>query len=434
MTNLYRAIAKSMGSKYLAYAVQFAALMILTRVFTPELFGIVAAVQVFYLFFQLVAEGGLGPAIIGLHELDTKDRDGIFGLTILIGAGLALAFLAMGPFLAMFYGMPELPAVVPFIALGLMLNAWAILPMAQLQRQQSFLQLAVGAVAAELAALLLVLLARQHVSPLYAISLRIPAVALVNFMFAYYFCGKTDFERPKPGRRFSAINSLLQVSGYQLAFNVLNFFSRNLDNVLVGRYLGAPLLGIYDRSYQLMRYPLQLLTFAMTPAIQPALRGHVNEPRFILKLHQDLTFKLSLLGIACAFGIYIFAKPMVLVAFGDQWLPSVPVIKLLAVTIPVQVVLSTSGSFFQTFQRTDLLFKCGLFSATTNVLAIVLGVSLGSLEHLCWALIVSFHINFFQAYYLLHKHVLCGGFGRFLKRMIPAGLGIGTLSAWHALH
>lgn len=423
-----------MGSKYLAYAVQFAALMILTRVFTPELFGIVAAVQVFYLFFQLVAEGGLGPAIIGLHELDTKDRDGIFGLTILIGAGLALAFLATGPFLAMFYGMPELPVVVPFIALGLMLNAWAILPTAQLQRQQSFLQLATGAVAAELAALALVLLAREHVSPLYAISLRIPAVALVNFMFAYYFCGKTDFERPRPGRRFSAINSLLKVSGYQLAFNILNFFSRNLDNVLVGRYLGAPLLGIYDRSYQLMRYPLQLLTFAMTPAIQPALRGHVNEPRFILKIHQDLTFKLSLLGIACAFGIYVFAKPMVLVAFGDQWLPSVPVIKLLALTIPVQVVLSTSGSFFQTFQRTDLLFKCGLFSAITNVLAIVLGVSLGSLEHLCWALIVSFHINFFQAYYLLHKHVLCGGFGRFLKRMIPAGLGIGTLSAWHALH
>nr|WP_180166901.1 oligosaccharide flippase family protein [Stenotrophomonas sp. SbOxS2]NYT99828.1 oligosaccharide flippase family protein [Stenotrophomonas sp. SbOxS2] len=434
MSNLYRAIAKSMGSKYLAYAMQFAALMILARAFTPEVFGTIAAIQVFYLFFQLVGEGGFGPAIIGLHKLNAKDRDGIFGLTILIGVGLAATFVALGSLLVDFYKMPDLPVAIPFVAAGLMLNAWAILPMAQLQRQQSFLQLATAAIIAELVALALVLLARKYVSPLCAISIRIPTVALVNFTFAYHFSRRTDFGRPRPGMHFSAVAPLLKVSGYQLAFNVLNFFSRNLDNVLVGKYLGAPLLGIYDRSYQLMRYPLQLLTFAMTPAIQPALRGHANSPGLVLKIHQDLTFKLSLLGLACALGIYVLAAPIILVAFGEQWLPAVPVIKLLSLTIPVQVVLSTSGSFFQTFQRTDLLFRCGLFSAATNVTAIIIGISLGSLEHLCWALLVSFHINFFQAYYLLHKHILDGGFRQFLHRMIPAGIGVGALATWHALH
>lgn len=187
MSNLYRAIAKSMGSKYLAYAMQFAALMILARAFTPEVFGTIAAIQVFYLFFQLVGEGGFGPAIIGLHKLNAKDRDGIFGLTILIGMGLAATFMALGSFLVDFYKMPELPVAIPFVAVGLMLNAWAILPMAQLQRQQSFLQLATAAIIAEFVALTLVLVARKYVSPLCAISIRIPIVALVNFTFAYHF-------------------------------------------------------------------------------------------------------------------------------------------------------------------------------------------------------------------------------------------------------
>lgn len=422
-----------MGSKYLAYAVQFASLMILARAFTPEVFGAIAAIQVFYLFFQLVGEGGFGPAVIGLNQLSERDRDGIFGLTILIGAVLALLFVSLGPFLTDFYKMSELPIAIPFVAAGLMLNAWAILPMAQLQRQQSFLQMAAGAIVAELAALCVVLIARHQVSPLCAIAMRIPTVALVNFISVYYFSAKTDFERPKPGLRFGAAIPLLRVAGYQLAFNVLNFFSRNLDNVLVGKYLGAPLLGIYDRSYQLMRYPLQLLTFAMTPAIQPVLRGHTKNPGFVLNIHEDLTYKLSLLGLACALAIYVLAKPIILIAFGVQWLAAIPVIKLLALTIPVQVVLSTSGSFFQTFQRTDLLFRCGLFSAATNVTAIIIGISLGSLEHLCWALLVSFHINFLQAYYLLHKHVLNGDFTHFLHRMIPAGLGVITLATWHAL-
>lgn len=420
-----------MGSKYLAYAVQFASLMVLARLFSPEIFGVVAAVQVFYTFFQLVAEGGLGPAIIGLHHLEPRDRDGIFGLTLLLGLILGALFLALMPVLTGFYNMPELSVAVPYIALGLTFNAWGILPSALLQRQQSFLPLAVSAVVAELIALIVVLLAKQALAPLHALSLRLPVVALVNLILMYYFSGRTDFRRPQPGFHFTAIRSLLRVSGYQLAFNMLNFFSRNLDNILVGRYLGASLLGIYDRSYQLMRYPLQLLTFAMTPAIQPVLRSHSNDPVYVRGLHRDLTFKLSLLGVICAAIIYFFARPIILVAFGNQWLSAVPIIKLLALTIPVQVVLSTSGSFFQTFNRTDLLFLCGIFTTVANVMAITWGVWQGTLEHLCWAILVSFHLNFFIVYYILHKHVFLDGYGEFLVKMLPAATALAALIVWH---
>lgn len=434
MSPLYRAIVKSMGGKYLAYAIQLASLMLLARWFPPATFGVVAAVQVFYIFFQLIAEGGLGPAVIGLRKLESSDRDGIFGLTLAAGVILGLVLLCLAPVLAAFYGMPQLQDAVPYIAAGLTLNACGILPTALLLRQQAFFKLATASAAAECVSLLVIYAAKDQLDPLHALSLRLPIVSLVAFALTYTFSKATDFGRPAPGLRFVAIKPLLKVSGYQLAFNVLNFFSRNLDNVLVGKYLGASLLGVYDRSYQLMRYPLQLLTFAMTPAIQPVLRDHSDNPGMVREAHDNLTFRISLLGLASAAAMYLLADKIVLLLFGDQWADAVPVIKILALTIPVQVVLSTSGAFFQTFQRTDLLFRCGVFSAFTNVVAITIGVAQGSLEHLCWALLVSFHINFFQAYFTLYRHVFRGGLKHFLQRMIAAATGVVALLTWHFAH
>src|SRR5690606_41173614 len=97
MSVIYRAIAKSMGGKYLAYGVQFGALMLLSRLFNPETFGVIAAVQVFFIFFQLMAEAGLAPAVIALDKLSSHDRDGIFGFTILVGVTLGAGFLIAGP-------------------------------------------------------------------------------------------------------------------------------------------------------------------------------------------------------------------------------------------------------------------------------------------------------------------------------------------------
>lgn len=428
---MYKAMLKSMGSKYVAYAIQFASLVILARVFDPQVFGTVAAVQVFLIFFQLLAEGGLSPAVIGLNSLEKSDRDGIFGFVAVLGIFLGLIFAAIGPLLVWFYKIPELAHVTIYVAVGLVFSAWSILPLALLQRQQSFFKLAVAGALAELAGLASALVINRLVySPLHALAAKMAITPVVNFCLVYAFSGATEFGRPLVGGKFGAMRPLLKVSGYQLAFNFVNFFSRNLDKILVGKYLGASQLGIYDRSYALMRYPLQLLTFAMAPAIQPVLRKKIDQPRLVYEIHLSLAQKLSLVGLACGAAVYFLAETIIRVFFGPQWISAVPVIKILALSVPVQIVLSTSGSFFQTFQRTDLLFRCGVFSSIINVIAIVYGVRHG-VEVLCWALFVSFHINFFQAYYVLHKGVFQQSYSRFLLYMTPGGLGIALLVGWH---
>jgi O-antigen/teichoic acid export membrane protein len=53
--------------------------------------------------------------------------------------------------------------------------------------------------------------------------------------------------------------------------------------------------------------------------------------------------------------MFIMAEWIVLLALGNQWTGVIPVIRILAIAIPVQVVLSTSGSFFHAMNWADLL-------------------------------------------------------------------------------
>lgn len=426
---LYRAVGKSMGARYAVYAANVLSMMILARIFSPEVFGKVAAVTVFLAFFQLIAEAGLAPAVISLHKLEAVDRDGVFSVTLLLAAALSAMFFVSAPVLVDFYGMPRIDEVIPYVAVTVFFFGAGVLPSALMSRQQAFFGIARVGLLAEVASTLLTLILVRQIDPLHALAAKGMLSSAVQFLLSWKFCAQTDFGRPVPGLKFSAIRTLAAVAKYQLAFNFLNYFSRNLDNILVGRYMGAASLGVYDKSYQLMRYPLMLLTFAMTPAIQPVIQIHARDPLKVEEIHRDFVSKLSLLGAVSGAAMYFLSEWIVLFALGRQWGEVGPLIQILSLAIPVQVVLSTSGSFFQAMNRTDLMFKCGAFSAMVTVIAILLGIAVRDTQTLCWGLVFAFHVNFIQGYFVLYRKVFCVPVLNHFRTMIPAAMLVISLVA-----
>jgi PST family polysaccharide transporter len=169
----------------------------------------------------------------------------------------------------------------------------------------------------------------------------------------------------------------------------------------------------------------------MTPAIQPVVRKYAGDKEKVEALHRDFTFKLSFLGAAAGLGVFLLAEWIVRVMLGNQWQAVVEIIRILAIAIPVQIILSTSGSFFQAMNRTDLLFKTGLVSAVITILAISWGIYRRDMQTLAWALVVSFHVNFFIAYYVMYTRIFGKNLFRYFARMMPAALVIVGMVLWH---
>ncbi|MCL1106149.1 oligosaccharide flippase family protein [Shewanella algicola] len=400
---LYRAIAKSVTGRLSIYIVQFASLAIYARLFTPEQFGIIASIQVFVIFFQMLADVGIGPAIINEENFSSEKRDGIFSVTAVIGCILSIVFFFFSYALNYFYGGYEYQDIAFFVCIAIFFNSLNIVPITAMNKDAKFIHIAIVDILVECISLALVYALFTNGYGLLSLAARPAVQGFTRFTFIWIISINTQIGRPYFGIELHHIKSILSFSLYQFGFNFINYFSRNLDNILVAKYFGMVSVGMYDKAYQLMRYPLMVTTFAMTPAIQPVLTKYRNDKSKVIKEHNLLTSRLLALSLPISVFIYINCNSVILFLFGSQWLAIEPLVKIFTFIIPVQAVLSTTGSFFQVMNKPRLLFISGFVSAILNIAAIVVGVYIGEVEYLALGLVFAYCVNFFQAYFILFK-------------------------------
>lgn len=404
--DLNKAILQSLTGKYSLYIFQIVSIGVLSRIFTPEMFGILATLQVIVMFFQLIATSSLGPAVVYAETLSNKQRDGIFSFTLLFGLVLVAAFYGVASSLFTWLGLANesfnLTIMVCFVILS---SSASMLPVATLQKDSLFIDIAKADIYAEFLAFLLCILLYYMGFGFLALASKFVFVPTVRFFFYYIKSAKTFIGRPVFGKDVSSIKILLSFAKYQLGFNLVNYFSRNLDTILITKYFGVATVGFYEKSYQVMRYPLQLFTFAITPALQPVLTKYKDQVHIIEREYYPIAFKLAMLGFFVSWVLFWGAEEVVFIMFGPQWNDAAQYLSVLAVSIPLQMVLSSTGGIYQAVGRAKSQFYCGIFSSVVNVSMILIGIYFTDLILLCQLLVLGFVINFIQCFWLMQKGI-----------------------------
>lgn len=415
MKSLNESIFKSIITKLLTYAIQFIVLIVYTRIFTPNEFGFVASLYVFFVFFQLFSDVGIGPALINEKEISDEERNGVYTFTFIIGVVVAILFYLFSFFLGGFYNGQDYKIYALLISISVVFQSMCVVPMVALQKETKFYQIGISDVSAEFLSLIGVLALYYYNFGVYALASRTLLQSIIKFLCLRFFSMNTEMGVPRFGRQIKKIKKIIKFSIFQFAFNFVNYFSRNLDNILVGKYFGINSLGVYDKSYQLMKYPLMLVSYAMAPAIQPVLSHKRNDVTLVVNVHNQLTKMLLLIAIPISFYIYTNANSIVFFLFGYNWRDVAPILKIFSVIIPLQMVLSTSGAFFQSMNRPELLFYSGAIAAFINVIAIVVGVLSHNLESLAVYICISYSINFIVIYIFLFAFCFKQGLSGMLR-------------------
>src|SRR5207302_1799315 len=78
--------------------------------------------------------------------------------------------------------------------------------------------------------------------------------SITNCALAWTSCGW----RPGAFQKRVGVGPMLSFGGHLTGFTVLNYLTRNFDNILIGRVLGSAPLGIYSRAYALLMLPGQV--------------------------------------------------------------------------------------------------------------------------------------------------------------------------------
>ncbi len=400
-------------AKYLGLVIQLLITSVLSRLLPPDVFGLVAITSVFVVFFGLFADMGIGPAIIQQRELSTQEIRSIFSFTCCSGVVLAALFALFSPVISTFYEQPVLLDMCRVLSIGLVFTCMGIVPNALLLRAKMFRYQMFSQLIVQVCSGVFGIVAALQGWGVYALVLYSLMTGVLTFIAVY-------FKFPiLPGRiRWEALRKIAGFSTYQFLFNFINYFARNLDNLLTGKYLSPAMLGYYEKSYRLMLLPVQNLTHVLSPVIQPYFAEFQDDKNRIFELYMKIVHVLAMIGFPLSVFLFFSAKELILIVFGSQWEPSVPVFELLACSVGIQVVLSSSGSVFQAANDTKRLFYCGLLSSVVMVTAICIGVFVfQTIEGIGLSLIFAFLINFFMAYYILIRITLKASFKAFIQAL-----------------
>ena len=215
------------------------------------------------------------------------------------------------------------------------------------------------------------------------------------------------------------LRRIFSYSAYQFLFNIINYFSRNLDKLLIGKYMGMSPLGYYEKSYRLMMLPLQNITQVITPVMHPIFSEYQNDLERLASGYERIVRFLAFIGLPLSVLLYFTAGEVTLILFGDQWMPSIPIFRILTLSVGIQIVLSSSGSIFQAAGDTKSLFVCGLFSSVLNVAGILLGIfRIGTLQAVATCITLTFTVNFVQCYWMMYRVTLHRNLRHFAVQLV----------------
>lgn len=390
--------------------------IILARLLTPYDYGIVAVVVVFTTFFTTFSDMGLSVAIVQRKDLTKSDIDNIYTFTVYISIVLMAVFYFFSYVIAKFYGSSVYVNVGKLLSIALFFNALNMVPNGILNRDKKFVTIAVRTVIVYVLSAVLTIILAFLGARYYAL------VAQAIFSAMFTFIWNVITTKPKFVIKYdnSGLKKVASYSIFQFAFNLLNYFSRNLDNLLAGRFIGSTQLGYYNKAYTLMQYPVSNLSGIVTPVLHPILSDYQNSKEILYKKYMSILKLLMAVGV-WAEAICIFAAPEIIgIMYGSNWNNSIICFKLLAISIATQMMNSSSGAAFQALGNTKLLFIQGCINTTVTVFSILIGIFSGkTIYALALWVAISFIINFFVSYFFLIVFAFKLRFMKFIVELIP---------------
>ena len=386
-------------SKYIAVFITLIVNSILARILSPEEFGTVAIISVFVAFFNIIADIGIGGAVIQSSELEWNDLNMLFTLTLYFSIILSGIFALFSYFIASFYDNNEYIELGMILSLSLFFNVLNTIPNAVLMRNQNFYLVGIRTIVCNMVSGAITIYFALRGSGCHA--LVIQSVCNSGMIFLWNFCN-AKLKLVK-NINFSCVRKIRDFSVGYFGFNLLNYFARNVDNLMIGKILGEIPLGYYDKAYKLMLYPVQNLTYVLNPILHPIMAKYRTDLRKIYTYYIKVLKILSLIGIFISAYCLFNGKEIILVFFGEKWGNSVIAFKILSTSIWFQVTNSSAGAIYASLNRTKLLLKSGLIYIPIQIFLVMIAVSRKNINIVAVAAAVGLMLKFFIDYTMLIK-------------------------------
>lgn len=313
---------------------------VMARLLTPAAFGLVAMAQIAIRFLSYFAQLGISPAIIQKPDLSPRDIRAALTLSVLVSSTLFGLMWALAPAASDFFGNPEIAPILRALASAFLVSGVSVVSLGILRRELKFKQLAIVEIAAYTIGYGVVGVGSALAGyGVWSLVFAVIGQEIVTLLVAYYLV------RHPLNPLFSA-DELRHFLGFGSKYSVigfLEFIGANVDALLIGRWYGDTILGLYNRAQLVVKLPMHHIGTAITKVLFPVLSSAQSDKQKIAQAFLIGWLFIGTIAASVSMSLVPAAADAVKTLLGEQWLEAIPIVRIAAFAVPFAFLTVVCG-------------------------------------------------------------------------------------------
>lgn len=349
---------------------QLAGLAMLARLLDKSDFGLMAMAWSFINFAYLFRDAGLSSALIQTPDLSGQVRDSAYYASIFLACIVSILLIVLSPVISDLMGAWQLKDILIGLSLSFPIVAFGSTHLALFERASKFRVVAIVESISNIVGLLGVLVLAH---------LGFGVISMVFQVLIGVACSTTLFRAlsdwtPQHGFSLLGARKIWAIGTGVASFNIINYFSRNLDSLIVGKVLGAAPLGVYSMATKLLLFPLQALSFVSNRALYPVLSRSQGVKKDVAKAYISSLDVVTAFSVPIMCGLFSLSREIVQVTLGEKWGAVSDLLLWLAPVGIIQSITATTGVVFLSQGRSRVAVRLALLGALLQLGAVAIGV------------------------------------------------------------
>ncbi len=336
---------------------------VLARILTPSIFGLFALGFVAIDGFHVFKTFGLDTALIRRKGDIDEAADTAYVVVQAMGVVLFGICFVIAPFAAQFFHNPNLVMVIRVLALIFVLNTFSKIPSTLLTKQMRFDVLSVidliGSIINSACAIAFALISPTVWCLVWAYLIKQTVITVLSWYFSGF--------RFKWRFNFKIAKELFNFGKFMLGLSILWYIGGNIDNIVVGRILGAALLGYYALASNIGDFINTHFIYVLESVMFPAYSSIQHDREEVTRVYLKTTKFVSFVSMPFSIALVFLSKEIVAAFYGVKWLSIVPLIQILGSVQFVAPILICSGSVFLASGKPQYNYRITLCSLLAKI-------------------------------------------------------------------
>ena len=419
-----RGAGATVFSNGVAFALQMIATIVLARLLTPADFGLVTMATTFSLLLMNLGLNGFTEAMLQRQDIDHFLASNLFWINAGLGLVLTAAFAVSGSLLAHFYGDPRVGGIAAALALTILFTSLSVQHLALLMRAMRFPEIAANGIVARAVSVIVSILFAWAGWGYWALVSGAVALPLATTIGAWMICRWV----PALPRRRVGTEAMVRFAINTYGRFTINYFTRNLDNLLIGWRFDAQGLGFYKKAYDVFILPAAQLSAPLNGVAVSTLSRLTHDPaqreRYLLKALATLAF----VGMGVGAVLTLVGFDVILLLLGPGWEVSGRIFTFFGPGIGMMLLYGTHAWIHLSLGRADRWFRWAIVECVVTGLLFAAGLRWG-LTGMAVAWVVSFWILTIPALWYAARPMNLGVapiVGAVWKYLVASALGAGV--------